>query len=60
MCSLLAIERDVYARRHSRQPFDERYLMLTAEPMHVNDNEKHEMTDLAREVKLRASLIQVM
>ena len=26
MCTLLAIERDVHARRHARQPFDERYL----------------------------------
>ena len=62
MSALLSIERDVHSRKHAKQPFDERYLELTSEPMHSKDGSEQSnapvISDLAREVKLRATLIQ--
>jgi hypothetical protein len=62
MSALLSIERDVHSRKHAKQPFDERYLELTSEPMHSRDGSERPdapvISNLAREVKLRATLIQ--
>lgn len=60
MASLNVIERDVLARRHARQPFDEKYLLLVSEPMvDKTDERPQEMGRYSREVKTRAALIHV-
>jgi len=61
--SFLAIERDVHSRRHARQPFEDKYTALTLGPMNTRDDQgqdkPREIQILAREVKLRSSIIQV-
>lgn len=61
--TFLSIERDVHSRRHARQPFDEKYVALTLGPMNTREDQGKdrplEIQKLAREVKLRSSIIQV-
>ena len=62
---LSKIERDVVSKRHSKAPFDVRYLELVSQDMNMNlqvpkdGNERAptELTTVGRELKVRCSLI---